>query len=106
MSDHLSREQMNKYSEKKLLPKELLQIDEHLSICENCRNKLTVDSDPIAGLFQQEQPEHLSYDQLEAYLDKQKDRELVESHLEVCSRCKSEYDDLCAFSVELATPVR
>jgi hypothetical protein len=104
MSDHLSRERMNKYSEKKLPPKELLQVDEHLSICENCRNKLTVDSDPIAGLFELEQPEHLTYDQLVSYLDKQKDRDLVESHLEVCSRCKSEYADLRAFSMELAAP--
>ena len=95
---------MNKYSEKRLPPKELLQVDEHLSICENCRNKLTVDSDPIGGLFEQEQREHLTYDQFEAYLDKQKDRELVESHLEVCSRCKSEYEDLRAFSIELAAP--
>ena len=40
MDRHLSEEQRKKYSEKKLEPGELLRVDEHLSICEDCRANL------------------------------------------------------------------
>lgn len=113
MSVHLSDEQMKKYSEKKLELSELLRLDEHLSVCEDCRAMLTVDSDAVVNSFQQEftgqpQEQHLTYDQLVGYLEKkpETDRELVETHMEICSGCKREYEDLRDFSMEVgAAPV-
>ncbi|HEV8484718.1 MAG TPA: zf-HC2 domain-containing protein [Blastocatellia bacterium] len=46
---------------------------------------------------------HLQYEQLVAYVDQaaeEVDREIVESHLEICSQCAAEAQDLRAFKVE------
>jgi hypothetical protein len=51
------------------------------------------------------EPEHLSYEQLEAYVDDELDevdREVVESHLELCPQCEAEARDLRAFQAEMA----
>ena len=107
MSHHLSDEQMRKYSEKRLEPAELLRVDDHLSVCENCRNAISVDSDAVAHSFEQEfaelqEQQHLTYDQIVGSLENKSgsDRESVDTHLQICSRCKSEYEDLRAFAVE------
>jgi hypothetical protein len=46
-------------------------------------------------------PEHLSYEQMTAYVDAisdDVDREIVESHVELCDRCAAELGDLAAFA--------
>ena len=61
----------------------------------------TIDSDVVVNSFQQEftSEQHLTFDQLVGYLEKkpETDRVTVETHLEICSSCKGEYEDLKSF---------
>lgn len=107
MDRHLSEEQRKNYSEKRLEQDELLRVDEHLAICGECRAMLTIDSGAVVISFQKEfaeqlQEQHLTYDQLVGYLERkpETDREVVETHMDICSRCKAEYEDLNAFTME------
>ena len=82
---------------------DLLAFDRHVAQCGECRNQLTSE-DPVttllAGLASAAAgPEHLSYDQMTAYVDAKSDdvdREIIESHVELCARCAAELGDLAA----------
>lgn len=92
---------------------DLLAADDHLAKCEQCREKLGA-TVPVAEAWQtlraslaseSQQPEHLSYEELAAYVDEKLSgvqREAVESHVEICRMCGAELQDLRAFSLELA----
>jgi len=113
MSTHLSQQQLEQYRRSALAPLDLLAADDHLTACEQCREQLGA-SVPAAQAWQTlraslpsggEQPEHLSYDQLAAYVDEKLSgiqREAVESHLEICRMCDAELQDLRNFSLEIA----
>jgi hypothetical protein len=50
---------------------------------------------------------HLSYKQVESYLDEKADeaeRELIQNHLAVCSTCAEELNDITTFKATLTTP--
>ena len=54
------------------------------------------------------EPSHITYESLESYVDNSIDcidREIVETHLEDCSLCKNEFQDLKAFVVTLISSV-
>jgi predicted anti-sigma-YlaC factor YlaD len=117
MSAHLSQQELEQYHRSALPPMDLLAADDHLAACGQCREQL-VELMPEAQAWQTlraslpaegEQPEHLSYEQLAAYVDEKLNgiqREAVESHLEICRMCDAELQDLRAFSLEIkATPV-
>ncbi len=113
MSAHLSQQQLKHYRRSALAPMELLAADDHLAACGQCREQLGA-SVPAAQAWQTlraslpsggEQPEHLSYEELAAYVDEKLSgiqREAVESHLEICRMCDAELQDLRAFSLEVA----
>lgn len=100
MSEHLSQSQLAAYSERKLLPDELLAVDSHLASCDECHERLPPIM-PKASLESGEEPFHLDYDQhLVPYVDGKAndiDREIVESHVAQCSQCATELRDLLAF---------
>lgn len=110
MSEHLSQIQLSGYSGRTLDPRELLVVDEHLASCDACHERLTLlhDSFKSSALpFQSpEMPFHLDYDQhLEAYVDgtaNEIDREIVDSHVALCSKCAGELEDLLAFKQQPA----
>jgi len=93
MYTHLSREQMMKYRTRALLPGELVAIDGHLGKCQDCRRELTdMASSTISftSAIREAQSEHLSYEQMDAWVDDQLDqteRELVLSHIGLCKPC-------------------
>lgn len=108
MSEHLSQTQLAAYSERALHPGALLAIDNHLASCDMCHErlgrmvvpgvaKIVVNQpfDPAGGQF------HLEYDQhLEPYVDGNAsdiDREIVDSHVALCSKCAADLKDLLAF---------
>ncbi|MGE0132550.1 MAG: anti-sigma factor [Blastocatellales bacterium] len=115
MSAHLSQQQLEQYRRSALAPTDLLAADDHLASCERCREQLGA-SVPAAQAWQSlraslpsegEQPEHLSYDLLAAYVDERlngMEREAAESHLEICRMCGEEARDLRAFSAAIAAP--
>jgi hypothetical protein len=107
MSEHLSQSQLAGYYGRTLYPDELLAVDTHLASCDECYERLTrirpgAEKLAIGRAFESgEEPFHLDYDQhLAPYIDgtaNDIDREIVDSHVAVCSKCAAELRDLIAF---------
>jgi anti-sigma factor RsiW len=114
LSEHLSAQTIEQYHTRKLPPKDLLSADDHLATCSACRqraNEAVSGEKAFASLRADlhaaalEEPDHLSDEQLTALVDDDLDaidREIVESHLEICASCKAEAADLRAFREEIA----
>lgn len=113
MSGHLTEDQFQKYKERKIPTSELLAIGDHLAECKECREKLGGAEERAAilhALIRDLQsavikgPEHLTYKQIASYVDgtmNPAQLEIVQSHLEGCIRCKSEWEDLGKYRKEL-----
>ena len=105
MSKHVTAEQIAQYKNKLISPGELLAFDRHMSQCGDCRSQLASPAN-VRKLFSgleaaARAPEHLSYDQIAGYVDGKcddTDREIVESHVELCERCATELGDLAGFA--------
>lgn len=105
MSEHLSQSQLAGYGERTLNADELLAVDRHLASCDVCHQRLTQVSpspQPTQQHHSEEEPFHLDYDlHLTAWVDGTLgdiDREIVESHVALCSDCADELRDLQEFS--------
>ena len=86
-------------------PEDLLAFDRHLAQCGECRDQLASEERATSLLSRVRSADaadgHLSYDQMTAYVDAKSDdidREIVESHVELCARCAAELGDLAAFA--------
>lgn len=105
MSEHLSQIQIAGYSGRTLDTDELLAVDRHLASCDVCHQRLTRSLPRTAKLSPAveigEATFHLDYDQhLQAYVDGKADdidREIVDSHVALCSKCADDLKDLLAF---------
>lgn len=103
MSEHLSQDDMQNYLDRSLGPEKLVIADDHLAECDVCREKarssggrqmadlsqLLADPDLHDG--------HLSYEQLESYVDGkigEIEKEIVDFHKGVCRGCLDELDEL------------
>src|SRR5262245_998329 len=116
MAEHLSSEQIEGYRRRDLAPAQVLALDNHLSACADCREKLreTQQADSTFRAMQstlqataQAPAEHLSFEALEAYVKNRAgelDREIVESHVELCPHCARELKDLQEFAVMMSEP--
>jgi hypothetical protein len=113
MADHLTPDGLARYVKRALSPAELIVADRHLAACELCRKQV---SDPqkledlVTALRHdletqaQLDPIHIAYEQLEAYVDNEADaadREIVDSHVELCRTCREELRDLQEFRLSL-----
>jgi anti-sigma factor RsiW len=105
MSEHVTVEQIEQYRGKGMPAEDLVAFDRHVAQCGECRSRLASEELVMALLAGLESaaaaPEHLSYDQMTAYADAKSDevdREIVESHVELCARCAAELGDLAAFA--------
>lgn len=115
MTEHLSQPVIELYRERALSPTELIAADDHLGGCEACRGRLENKAAwraAAASLSEGLQvslgsePEHLSYEQLAAYVDREADaveREIIESHLSHCRECVEQFEELRAFAAQLST---
>lgn len=110
-NDHISDQVLNRYTKREADAAEILRIQTHLSACDGCRNKLAF----VAGGAEQsfaaaresfafeetsDELEHLTYEQLEFYLDHKLDdvtKEIVESHLAFCGECERDLQDLIRY---------
>lgn len=94
-------------------PAELLTADDHLATCDACRTQVS-DEQQVQAAFSSLRSElkalaltpqeHLTYEQIAAYVDDRLsvvDREVVDSHTSVCVRCKEELRELFAFKETL-----
>lgn len=132
MPDHLSEEQIKRYRTRQIPPGELFVVDDHISLCTECRERLASASDlrlaflptpshSLAGSSDnastgvgshaawlgEVDPRHLTYEQIETFVDgkaSESEGEAVRRHVEFCSVCAGEIRDLSAFKAELAAP--
>jgi hypothetical protein len=121
MPDHLSKEQIEHYLERQIAPADLPEIDDHISQCADCRDRVSSAGDLRAALRRERvqrlgstspeplgRKEHLSYEQFEAYVEgrsSRSERELVRKHAESCRICADELRDLDDFKTELSGTV-
>jgi anti-sigma factor RsiW len=113
MIAHLSNEQIQAYRQRSLPGEELLELSEHIGTCEACRARLASPAERADRIraFQrslQAEPVHLSYEELEAYVDGTMavvDRTAVEAHTRACRTCATDLDEILALRRELE-PVR
>ncbi len=109
---HLSEQDLEQYLRRALSPDELLASDDHLAQCGFCSGRLQERDEARGALvsattaFQEAlaKPEHLRYEQLAAYVDGElnpADRQRIEAHLQACSQCETEAQDLHALRAEL-----
>src|SRR5258707_6138777 len=109
MADHLTPEQIAHYLKRALTTAEQLAVHDHLAACEGCRRRV---GDPqrleAAFAFLRQDLEtqaqlgstHLAYELFEAYVDHtidKADREIVDSHVELCPMCGRDLRDLQEF---------
>jgi hypothetical protein len=110
MSEHLSQIQLAGYGRRTLDADELLVVDRHLASCNDCYQRFTSILSSAGGQARSshnlstesiEEPFHLDYDQhLVAYVDgtaNDIDREIVESHVALCTECAKDLQDLQEF---------
>jgi hypothetical protein len=106
MSEHLSQAQLAGYTTRTLDAHELLAVDRHLASCDACHGRLpAVTKAAISPSFEPGEGRfHLDYEQhLAPYVDGKADdidREIVDSHVALCSKCAADLKDLLAFKQE------
>lgn len=110
MTEHLSAQQVERYHKRKLSAQEMIYLDDHLAVCEECRSKvigavkLGLSVDSLRADFESSSLTHITYEQLAAYVDDEIDsvgREIVESHLACCEQCSKEMRELMEISAGL-----
>ena len=106
MSNHPSTQLLERYGQRLLEGPELLRLDDHVTSCAECRERLRLmkpGHSALQALRASLQaapgtaPAHLPPEQLMAYASGQLDevdRELAESHLEVCRQCAAQTQNL------------
>jgi hypothetical protein len=101
---HLTDRQLADYRGRHLSAAELLQIDDHLSGCGECRVRVASEGELRAALRTVPPAEHLSYEQLEALVDGKMSAaqaEAVRIHAAACRVCSDELRDLESFRNQL-----
>lgn len=104
MSTHLSNEQLAAYHQRTMPPAELLLVSEHLGACDSCRARLMTPGEQAGGLRAvktslQSEPIHLSYEELETYVDgtmTAPDRVVLEAHARECRTCATDLEEIQA----------
>lgn len=114
MTAHLNNEQIRGYHQQTLPTAELLDVSQHLGGCEACRARITPQTEVSSAIkaFQQRirsgaGPLHLTYEEIEAFVDGTMaalDRESVESHTRECGSCAEDVQGILALRRELEHP--
>ena len=101
--NHPDAEALDRYRRRTATPDELLATDAHLATCDECFHAVRAEHDsvelPSAG------DKHLTYEELEAFVDGRADaldRELVTAHTAQCAQCAAELADVKATRDALA----
>jgi hypothetical protein len=113
VTEHLSQYMTGRYHRRELSAAELISVDEHLSVCQTCRGKLgQIEQTDESTMFllkdiqaQTQNPlTHPVYEELDAYINEnlpEAECEIVASHLQICSLCNDEVQDLLTFKASL-----
>lgn len=95
--NHLDPDALNRYRQRRAVsPAELLAVDAHVAVCDSCYDAVRADIDTIDLPADDA---HLSYEELEAFVDgsaSATDRELTAAHAASCEVCHEKLIDLGA----------
>lgn len=94
---HLDAEARDRYRRRVAPPAELLAADAHLASCDSCYAAVRADVDSIE--LPPAEHSHVTYEELESFVDGQADaldRELIATHVAFCTPCSNELADLAA----------
>jgi hypothetical protein len=97
MTTHPTSEQIERYRNRMAAPDELISVDQHIAQCDRCYATLGGDNAHEIVLSIADDTEHLTYDQMEQWLDGRVqgvERELIEGHKDLCDLCRNELADL------------
>lgn len=110
ITEHISDARLDRYARRESDMWEILRVQPHLASCDGCRRKLAqiMDAEKAFAAIQQnfaldettDEPEHLTYEQLEFFADSRLDavdREIAESHLAFCGECERDLNDLLKY---------
>lgn len=95
---HLDAEALDRYRRRAAPPAELLDADAHIASCDLCYDAVRADVEAI-DLPPANGDAHLTYEELEAFVDGRADaldRELIAAHVALCTLCGNELADLSA----------
>jgi tetratricopeptide (TPR) repeat protein len=114
VTKHYTLQEIESYRRRSMPAMEILVVNEHLATCDECYGKFHSKS-LLASAYnfartdlesaQNEEIEHLSFDQILAYIDNEMDeieRGIAGVHLEICSECDDICRDLGKFKSDLA----
>ena len=90
---HPTGQQLDRYRRRLASPVEMLVVDRHVATCDRCFELVRADADPAIAL----PVAHLTYEELEAYVDGRADayeRAMVAEHTAQCAACREEMGDL------------
>jgi len=108
MAGHLSQEQIARYGAGGVTFRELIQLEGHIAECSDCREQLVQTCNPASAIYRKpgsDDGRHLTYDQLEAYIDGRlsgPECRMADAHLSSCRMCAAEIRDLERFKMDLA----
>ena len=108
LQGHITQATVELYRSRQLPPAELVAAQAHAAVCAECRARLAGAVDLDAAFAQvraefsgsnslDDEPAHLAYEQLTAFVDGSLDdvaREIADSHLSVCPDCAADAADL------------
>lgn len=96
---------LNRYLAGDMQAADLLAIDDHIAACSECRTLAMerggTTAAVVAHALSARLPEHLTFDEIAAFLDEDADvnlRQRVETHIGACDECRREVDDLRGLS--------
>lgn len=112
---HLTKEEFRSYVRRELRPDDILAVDDHLDSCPECMRLVEGSNSPgsksslVAEILELEEIEHLTFEQLASYVDKQADkieRSIIELHLNDCDGCRADVAEMAALRDQIATADR
>jgi hypothetical protein len=114
MPEHLNQTQLEGYRNRTLALGELVAVDSHLSACGECRKTLAAlagksASDSIISGIDQARFRHLSYEQMDDWVEDRLDpggRELVMAHIGACPPCARQLIAYQEYAPKMAAPIQ
>lgn len=115
MTKHYTEQEIETYRKRLLPAPEILAVNQHLAVCDECYGKfhttaLVTQTYEFArtelAAAETEEPEHLSFDEILAFVDGELDeieRGIAGVHLEICPDCEDVRRELRLFKADLAS---
>jgi Putative zinc-finger len=102
---HFTGEQWTQFRNRELEPTKLADMAGHLESCEECREQL---ASPLVSVVLQSQSDHLSYEQMDGYVENRLDwteQELVMAHIGACEACARELRAYESYAPAMSAPI-